>query len=155
MKLINCQTKEAIEAEIALVGESEFKTIKEGKRFDFDWGLENQYAVYKITFKGTKKILGLISLIDFPKEYRIHVNLIESAKENQGKDKIVDRIPGCLLAFAARKSFEKGYQGFISLTPKTRLIDYYTEKYGFSQYGRNLAIDGKEAMALIKKHLES
>lgn len=53
------------------------------------------------------------------------------------------------------QSFNQGYKGFVSLTPKTRLIDYYIQQYGFFQYGRNLAIEGEASMNLIKKYLLS
>lgn len=155
MKLINIKTGEEIEAEISLVANSDYKLIKSGKRFGFDWGKEKKFLVYKITFKEGEEILGLLSLIDVPEELRIHINLIESSKENQGSKKLIDRIPGCLIAFTAQEAFSKGYNGFVSLTPKTKLINYYIEKYGFVQYGRNLALDGEEAMKLIEKYLLS
>lgn len=91
--------------------------------------------------------------MDYPQEFRIHINLLESAKEHIGKHKKIDGIAGCLLAFAAQVAFEKGYHGFTSLVPKTVLIKLYVEKYGFSQYGRQLAIEGRQAIQLIQKYL--
>jgi hypothetical protein len=78
---------------------------------------------------------------------------VEISEANKGKKKKIDRIAGCLLAFAVQVAFEKGYSGFTSLIPKTELISLYVEKYGFSQYGRQLAIEGKAAIALIQKYL--
>ena len=65
-----------------------------------------------------------MSLIDYPEEYRIHLNLIEIQSKNQGKNKKIDRIAGCLIAFACELSFARGYYGFVSLQPKTRLITF-------------------------------
>ncbi|MDP4820440.1 MAG: hypothetical protein NWR67_05510, partial [Saprospiraceae bacterium] len=76
-----------------------------------------------------------------------------NTRDNKGKKKKIERIAGCLLAFAVQISFEHGYSGFISLVPKTKLIDLYVEKYGFSQYGRQLVIEGKEAIKLVQKYL--
>jgi len=79
--------------------------------------------------------------------------LVELSKAHIGKSKQIDRIAGCLIAFAVQISFEKGYAGFISLVPKTVLIKLYIQKYGFSKYGSQLAIDGKAAISLIQKYL--
>ncbi|MFK7905485.1 MAG: hypothetical protein AB8B69_10190 [Chitinophagales bacterium] len=155
MKLQNLKTGEEVEAEIVEVEPNDYKIIKISKNFSFDWKKEEKLLVYKIRRKEGNEILGLLSLIDVPQELRIHINLIESSIKHRGKDKELDRIPGCLIAFTSRESFAKGYGGFISLTPKTKLVDYYVENYGFSQYGRNLALEGKEAAALINKFLES
>lgn len=97
--------------------------------------------------------MGLISITNFPDELRTHINLVESSNENKGNNKIIDRIAGCLIAFAVQTAFENGYLGFTSLVPKTSLINLYVTKYGFSQYGRQLAIERKAAIKLIQKYL--
>lgn len=155
MKLINPISQEAFEAKISELVSKDYKSIRDSKQFDFDWDKEKTFQMYKLTLKDEEEILGLMSLIDVPYELRIHLNLIESGKIHQGRDKKLEGIPGCLIAFATRIAFNQGYNGFVSLTPKTRLIDYYIQQYGFSQYGRNLAIEGEASMNLIKKFLLS
>ena len=44
---------------------------------------------------------------------------------------------------------------FVSLKPKTRLIELYQDKYGFRQYGRLLAVEQRSSMALINKYLRN
>lgn len=155
MKLLNKKTGEEFEAVIFEVAESDFAKIKQGNQFTFDWDIEQSNHVFKLVKEEEEagEIFGLLSLIDYPQEFRIHINLLENSKANRGKDKKIDRIAGCLLAFAARIAFEKGYLGFTSLVPKTVLIKLYVEKYGFLQYGRQLAIEGKAAIQLIQKYL--
>jgi hypothetical protein len=89
---------------------------------------------------------------DVSEEFRIHINLIEISNDNKSPNKKIDRVARCLLSFAVQIAFEKGYYGFISLVPKTQLIPLYVEKYGFSQYGRQLAIEGREAIKLIQAY---
>jgi len=48
-----------------------------------------------------------------------------------GPGKKLDRIAGCLIAFACKESFKRGHDGCIFLIPKTYLINHYQEKYGF------------------------
>ncbi len=153
MKLFDVLSQEEFEAEVIEVEKKELKKIVKSKNFQFDWNKERN--VFKIvnSQEENAETLGLISIIDIPEELRIHINLIESSDENKGKNKKVDRVAGVLLAFAIRIAFEKGYLGFTSLIPKTELISLYVEKYGFSQYGRQLAIERKDAIALIQKYL--
>ena len=156
MKLLYTSTQKAFKAEIVAVEEKDFQRIKKSRQLEFDWEEERDKDVFKIVPKseeGNPEILGLISLTNIREELRIHINLVESSNENKGKHKKVDRIAGCLIAFAVKLAFEQGYMGFTSLIPKIELIELYIEKYGFSQYGRQLAIERKAAMALIQKYL--
>ncbi len=155
MKLLNTRTKEEFDAEILEIEEEEFELIKKSKQFDFNWNKEKKNHVFKIVdaIEENSEILGLLSITDIKEEFRIHINLIENSNDNKGKNKKIDRIAGCLLAFAIQISFEKGYLGFTSLVPKTELIGLYVNKYGFSQFGRQLAIERKEAINLIQKYL--
>ena len=154
MPLKNRETGESLESVIERVIESDYKRIKSSKEFNFDWKLEKKYDVYKIYLLGEEnEILGLMSLIDHPEEYRIHLNLIELGDKNKGRIKEIDNIAGCLLAFACEIAYEKGYYGFVSLRPKSQLIDLYQNRYGFRQYGRLLAVEQESAQRLINKYL--
>jgi len=153
MKLINPKTQETFEGQIIELSPNDYQEIKRSGQFDFDWDKEKDFLAYKLVLVNEEEILGLMSLFDIPHELRIHLNLIESARIHQGKDKQLERIPGCLIAFAARLAFNKGYNGFVSLLPKTRLIEHYVQSYGFAQYGRYLAIEAEASMNLISKFL--
>lgn len=157
MKLLNLKNHQKFEAEIIEVDVKDYKMIKKSKQFEFDWEKEKENHVFKIVKQSEssedQEILGLISLINISEEFRIHISLIENSNANKGRDKKIDRVAGCLLAFAAQVAFENGYQGFVSLVPKTELIKLYVNKYGFSQYGRQLAIEKRDAINLIQKFL--
>lgn len=158
MKLLIVETQKEFEAEILEVTDEDLKRIRDSRQFQFDWAKEREgenhvFKIARASEEGGQEIFGLLSITNIPEEFRIHVNLIENSNENKGEKKKVDRIAGCLLAFSAQISFEKGYSGFVSLAPKTKLIGLYVNKYGFSQYGRQLAIEGKAAIHLIQKYL--
>ncbi len=153
MKLLHTQSKEEFEAEIVEVDKKSLKKIVKSNQFQFDWSKEvNVFQIIGLNDE-SREALGLISMVDITEELRIHINLIENSNDNKGKKKKVDRVAGCLIAFAIQIAFEKGYLGFTSLTPKTELINLYINKYGFSQYGRQLAIERKAAINLIQKYL--
>ena len=93
-------------------------------------------------------------MTDIAQELRIHINLIESAIKYRGKDKEIEGIPGNLIGFACEMSFSKGYDGFVSLYPKTQLVKYYHEKFGFMQVGRNMAVFLEVSQSIIEKYLK-
>lgn len=153
MKLIETKTGKKLDATIERLIKSAIKKLKGNKKFIFDWSLELDNGVYKINLIEEEEILGLISIIDFPEEFRLHINLIESSKKYRGKKKLLDNIPGCLIAFVCQLSFKKGYEGFVSLVPKTELIKFYNNKYGFEQMGSQMALYYEKSNSVIDKYL--
>ena len=154
MALKDKKSGKALRVIIARVVEADYKLINESGEFGFEWHEEIENEVFKIYLKDqSDNILGLLSLIDYPDELRIHLNLIEVGKTNIGQTKKIDNIAGCLIAVACKISFDRNYFGFVSLKPKTKLVSLYQEKYGFDQYGRLLAVDGDSSNMLIKKYL--
>ena len=151
MILINLETKEELKGIIEKISKKEIGKLKGNKNFTFDWSIEKDKEVYKIRLEDKKTILGLMSLIDYPNEIRIHLNLLESRKDQRGKNKKIGNIAGCLIAYACRESFKRGYGGFVSLLPKTELISYY-ENYGFQGVGTVMAISEENSQKLITKY---
>lgn len=154
MQVFHTLSGEFKKAEIGVLQEGEL-TKSLARRFGFDWKRETQHDIYKIFLKGNGLILGLMSLDIIKSELRIEIRLLESASENIGKDKIYDRVAGCLIAYACKLAFKFGFGGFVSLVPKTELISYYQQAYHFYPMGRHLAIEGIEAFKLIEKYLEN
>jgi len=153
MKLLEVKTGKLLAAGIAGLTEEDLEELEKSERFRFDWNKEQDNEIYKIYLVDSDLIVGLVSLKDIPKEIRLHIQLIESSKENAGRQKEIDRIPGCLIAFACELSFKKGYDGFVSLVPKTQLVDHYIKKYGFHRVGKNLATYGANSKYLILEYL--
>jgi hypothetical protein len=88
---------------------------------------------------------------DFDDHYYLH--LIESAPFNLGRNKLYEGVPGNLFAFACKTSWDKGYQGFVSFTSKTKLIEHYEKNLGASLIGgHKMVIYPNEALKLIKKY---
>lgn len=154
VKLKHKPSGESLDAAISKLTKNDFKAIKKDEGFAFDWEVEKSNEVYKIyLLSNEKETLGLMSLIDRKDEYRVHLNLLEITDKHQGQKKLLDRIAGCLIAFAASVAIKRGYYGFVSLEPKTKLIRHYQEHYGFRQYGRYLGIEGDASERLIHKYL--
>ena len=97
------------------------------EKWKFDWD-RTKGEVYQLTLDSNRLIQGLISLEDGGSH--IYVELVESAPKNIGKNKIYNGVGGHLFAIAAERSFELGYEGYITFKPKTALIKHYRDKLG-------------------------
>jgi len=132
----------------------EFGQIAKSNRFlSFDWRKEKGREVFKIRLNAPEKILGLMSLEDHAEERWIKINLLESSVENVGAAKEYDHIAGCLIAYACRLAFLRGYDGCVALLPKTELIAHYMDIYGFEVAGKHLYTELSNSYKLIKKYL--
>ena len=153
MKLLHRKTGDLHEAIIELVQDEDWEIIDKSGQFQFKWKKDKKRIVHKIRLKLESEILGLISIEDIPKEYRIHIHLIENSDSNKGRNKKYDYTAGCLIAHTCELAFEKKYGGFVSLEPKTELIALYEKKYGFREMGNYLYTELSNSEELIKKYL--
>ena len=133
------------------------KDIKSLKKSDwlFNWKAEAKQSdkkVYKLVIADNADIIqGLISLQD--RGDHIFMPLIESNKFNRGVKKVYYGVPGNLVAFACKLSFDKGYGGYVSFESKTKLIEHYQKSLGAHiLFGNIMAIDTKAANKLIKQY---
>jgi len=81
------------------------------------------------------------------------MHLVESAPFNKGKNKIYAGVPGNLVAFACKLSFQRGFDGNIAFVSKTQLIDHYIESLGAIHVGgRLMIIETNAALILMNKY---
>lgn len=153
MNLIDRKSGNKLDGIIEQINSDDLKNIRTNDNFNFNWDLESKHLVFKIRLIENKEILGLISLIDLPNEFRIHINLIESSKIYRGRNKDILNIAACLIAFSCKLAFKLGYDGFVSLLPKTQLLEYYSKNFGFIQIGTQMAVFDHMAESLIQKFI--
>lgn len=108
--------------------------------------------VYKLTIVGNSHIIqGLVS-IEIKSDH-VYLHLIESAHFNKGKKKMYIGVPGNLVAFVCKLSFQRGFQGVISFLSKSQLIDHYVKTLGaFHLRNRVMIIETEAALKLIGKY---
>lgn len=150
MAIIEVATGKKLKASVTPLGNADFKQITKEKFF-FDWKKERGVAdLFKLTLQGESEILGLLALIDFPREFRVQIHLLCVSQENQGKDKKYEGIAGSLIACAGRVAVAKYFeQACISLLPKTEL----RSKYGMKDGGPQLFLEAARLYELTKKYL--
>ena len=111
--------------------------------------------VYKLTIINNPTIIqGVISLE--VKSDHVYMQLVESAPFNKGKTKMYSGVPGNLVAFACKLSFQRGHEGNISFLSKTQLVDHYIKTLGAFHFGgRVMIIETRAALKLINKYFQT
>lgn len=151
----NVISGDSFSTDISRITKADLKNITKKNGWQFDWKLELKHPerdVYKLTIVNNQTIIqGLISLE--VKSDHVFMHLVESAPFNKGKSKLYSGIPGNLVAFACKISFQRGHEGNVALISKTQLIDHYTESLGAIHVGgRLMIIDSSAALKLINRY---
>ena len=154
----NSISGDSFPTEIHRIDTFDFKNITKNKNWLFNWKEEGKLSdreVYKLTILGNPTIIqGLVSISDY--NDHIYLHLIESAPFNLGKQKLYKGVPGNLIAFAFKNSWDKGYEGFVSFTAKTRLIEHYEKSLGATHVGgHKMIIFPDAALKLIRKYFNT
>ena len=154
----NVVTGDSFPTDVSHLIKADLKQISKKNGWVFNWKSEMDAAdreVYKLTIQGNPNVMqGLVSIsIDVD---HIYMHLIESAPFNKGKTIVYLGVPGNLVAYACRLSFQKGFDGFDSFHSKTQLVDHYITTLGAYHFGERLIIiDTLPAKALIEKYFKS
>lgn len=151
----NVVTGDSFATEISIVTSTDLKSITKKNKWQFDWKYEYKQPereVYKLTIVNNQQIIqGLISLEI--KSDHVYMHLVESAPFNKGKTKMYAGVPGNLVAFACKVSFQRGHEGNVSFLSKTQLVQHYIDTLGAMHVGgRIMIIDMTAALQLIHKY---
>jgi len=151
----NVVTGDNFSTDITLISNSDLKTVTQKNGWVFDWKDELKQPerdVYKLTIVNNQTIIqGLIS-VEIKSDH-VYMHLVESAPFNKGKIKIYAGVPGNLVAFACKLSFQRGHEGNVSFLSKTQLIQHYIDTLGALHFGgRVMIIDTNAALKLLNKY---
>ena len=110
---------------------------------------------YKLTIVNNPNIIqGLISIT--VENDHIFMNLLESAPFNIGKRKLYEGVAGNLVAYVCKLSFQKGYEGFVAFTAKTRLIEHYEKTLGAYHFmNQRMIIETIASRNLVEKYFKT
>jgi hypothetical protein len=152
----NIVSGDIFDTEVFQIFANDIRQIKKSY-WQFNWQEQlkiSNRATFKRVIKNNQKIIqGLVSLSD--QGDHLYMHLIESAKFNNGKNKIYTGVPGNLVAFACNLSFEKGYDGFLAFDAKTVLIKHYQETLFATHFkGTKMIIETTAANRLINRYFK-
>lgn len=150
------ETGDVFATDVLPVSKADLKLITKKNGWGFNWKYESKQPgreVYKLTIVNDLVIQGLICLEVM--EDHIHMHLIENAPFNIGKEKKYAGVPGNLVAYVCKKSFEKGFEGNLAFISKTRLIEHYSKTLGAIYVGnQKMIIETKAALILTNKYFK-
>jgi len=151
----NVITGDSFPTDITLITIDDLKFVMKKNDWLFDWKFEYKQPardVYKLTIVNNQFIIqGMISLE--VKQDHVYIHLVESAPFNKGKTKIYSGVPGNLVAFACKLSFQRGHEGNVAFVAKSQLINHYIETLGAVHFGERLMIiETTTALKLISKY---
>ena len=154
----NTFTGDRFQTEVIVVSSNEIKKVTKKNGWLFNWKTEMKCPerdVYKLTIVNNQDIIqGLISLE--VKTDHVFSHLIESAPFNRGKTKVYAGVPGNLVAFACKLSFQRGCDGYVSFVSKTQLVSHYQETLGAIHFGgRLMIIETPAALRLIDRYFKN
>lgn len=154
----NLISGDSFSTDISRITKADLKNVTQKDGWLFDWKLELKHPerdVYKLTIVNNINIIqGLISLE--VKTDHVYMHLVESAPFNKGKTKLYAGVPGNLVAFACKLSFQRGHEGNVGFISKTQLIDHYIDSLGATHVGsRLMIIDSVAALNLINRYFSN
>jgi hypothetical protein len=134
---------------------ADLKQVTKKNGWNFDWKIEladNKKEVFKLTITNNPNIIqGLLSITLEPDH--VYMHLVESAPFNKGQTKVYSGVPGNLVAFACKLSFQCGHDGNVSFISKTQLIEHYEKILGAFHFGgRLMIIETQSALRLINRY---
>ena len=153
--ILNTISGDSFPTDVHPVTKAGLKNVTKKTGWLFSWATELKFTdrqVFKLTIRDNPNIIqGLASISDYNDHYYLH--LVESATFNLGKNKLYEGVPGNLFAFTCKTAWDKGYQGFVSFTSKTKLIEHYETSLGATHVGgHKMVIFPHDALKLIRKY---
>jgi hypothetical protein len=151
----NVQSGDAFPTEISILTKEDLKNISSKNGWRFNWNNETKHPereIFKLTIVNNPKIIQGIVSLEVKKDH-VFMHLIESAPFNVGNNKVYLGVPGNLIAFACKLSFQRGGEGYVCFLSKTKLIEHYTDALGAIHMGGELMIiNTPAALKLMNKY---
>lgn len=154
----NAITGDSFATEVSILTSTDIKLVSKKNDWEFNWKNEYKHPerdVYKLTIVNNPTIIQGLICLEVKKDH-VYIHLIEGAPFNKGKTKVYVGVPGNLVAFACKLSFQRGHEGNLSFLSKTQLIDHYEKSLGAVHFGgRVMIIETNAALRLIDKYFKN
>lgn len=156
--ILNTISGDSFQTDVSTLKESDLRHLIKKNGWKFNWETEfNDMSkeIYKLTIENNPDIIqGLISISR--ERDHVFINLLESAPFNLGKNKLYEGVPGNLVAYACKVSFQLGFDGFVSFTAKSALIKHYEQTLGAQHFkNQRMIIATEAAKNLVMKYFKA
>jgi hypothetical protein len=150
----NTLTGESHPTSVLPITTEDLAKIKKDNTWQVDWNEEYKTPnnqVFKLTLENEPNIIQGLMCYEIMPDH-IHIHLLESAEINKGKNKLYFGVPGNLVAYACKISFEEGFEGNVAFVSKTKLIEHYVKMLGAFAFGSKIIIMPSVAKNLVNKY---
>ncbi len=138
------------------------KNIHKKNGWRFDWKAEfkkneNQFFYLK-TCSHDDRIQGLIAVKPMLERKLVFMRLIETAPHNYGSKKEYKGVPGNLVAYTCKMSFDLGMEGYVYFIAKTKMINHYEVELGaevISRRENTMMIRTVNALKLVNLYFKN
>lgn len=156
--IVNTISGDSFQTEISRLTKEDLKLITKKNGWNFNWKTEYinlTKEVYKLTIVNNPNIIQGLICLSMETDHVI-MDLLESAPFNIGKNKLYEGVAGNLVAYACKVSFQKGFDGFVGFTAKTKLIEHYEKTLGaYSFGGQRMILETKASKILVEKYFKT
>ena len=156
--IVNTISGDSFQTEISIFTKKDLIQVTKTNNWLFNWRKELKALdreVFKLTIENNLNVIQGLTSLTINHDH-VFIHLVENAPFNRGKKKLYEGVPGNLVAYACKISFERGNQGFVSFHAKTKLIDHYINSLGAYHFGGHLmVIDTDSASKLVNKYFKS
>jgi hypothetical protein len=154
----NVISGDSFNTDVIRLTKADLKSITGNNGWSFNWKTEfddNTKEVYKLTIVNNSNIVqGLLSITI--QSDHVYMNLLESAPFNRGQKKIYEGVAGNLVAYACKASYQQGFDGYVSFTAKTSLIEHYKKTLdAISFSGQLMIINSAAASKLVNRYFKN
>jgi len=154
----NTVSGDSFRTEVLRLTKTDLKQITKKNGWNFNWKTQlenNTKEVYKLTIVGNPNIVQGLVCLTINSDH-IYMDLLENAPFNLGRNKLYEGVAGNLVAYACKLSFQNGFDGYVSFTAKTQLIEHYQKSLNAIIFGGQLMIiNTLAANILIDKYFKN
>ena len=156
--VLNTISGDSFQTDVATLKKSDLRHVTQKKGWKFNWKSEYNdltREVYKLTIVNNPDIIQGLMSVSIERDH-VFMNLLESAPFNLGKNKLYEGVPGNLVAYACKLSFQKGFEGFVAFTAKSKLIKHYEQALGAYHFkNQRMIIATEAAKRLVMKYFKT
>lgn len=156
--ILNTISGDSFQTEVALVTKQDLNQILKKNGWNFNWRSEYndlKKEVYKLHIQDNPNVIQGMLSITIESDH-VFMNLLENAPFNIGKNKLYEGVAGNLVAFACKISFQRGFEGFVAFTAKTKLIEHYEKTLGaYHFHNQRMIVETQPAKLLVEKYFKN
>ena len=160
--LLDTKTGELVDTEVCRIStRAALKAYNSKTGWDINWQkLPKEVEVYGLTLKGSSKLQGLVGIRPDENAQGVYLHYLKAAPENDKRingRKRYEGVGGHLLAIAAERSIEEGFEGFMyGFAESEHLEMHYIETYGARHIGSmhpfHFYVNDEAAAAIMERY---